>query len=121
VGTRLAIDDFGTGYSSLGYLKDLPVHEIKIDKSFIQGVAKDGHGPAIVRSIVDVGHHLGLEVVAEGVEDHETWERLAALGCDAAQGYYMSRPLDPDALTVWLGESPWGFGTGANRVASAAA
>ncbi len=121
LGTRLSIDDFGTGYSSLGYLKDLPVHEIKIDKSFIQGVTKEGHGTAIVSSIIDLGHHLGLEVVAEGVEDHATWERLAALGCDAAQGYYMSRPLDPDALTSWLSASPWGLNTGPANVASAAA
>jgi EAL domain-containing protein (putative c-di-GMP-specific phosphodiesterase class I) len=120
-GTRLSIDDFGTGYSSLGYLKDFPVHEIKIDKSFIQGVAKDGHEKAIVSSIVGLGHHLGLEVVAEGVEDQTTWEHLAALGCDAAQGYYMSRPLAPDALTSWLSESPWGMNTKPRGAASAAA
>jgi predicted signal transduction protein with EAL and GGDEF domain len=121
LGTRLSIDDFGTGYSSLGYLKDLPVHEIKIDKSFIQGVTKEGHGAAIVSSIIDLSHHLGLEVVAEGVEDHATWERLAALGCDAAQGYYMSRPLAPDALTSWLSESPWGVNAGPANVRSTAA
>ncbi len=120
-GTRLSIDDFGTGYSSLGYLKDFPVHEIKIDKSFIQGVAKDGHEKAIVSSIVGLGHHLGLEVVAEGVEDQTTWEHLAALGCDAAQGYYMSRPLAPDALTSWLSESPWGLNAGRTNPTSAAA
>lgn len=120
-GTRLSIDDFGTGYSSLGYLKDFPVHEIKIDKSFIQGVAKDGHEKAIVSSIVGLGHHLGLEVVAEGVEDQTTWDHLAVLGCDAAQGYYMSRPLAPDALTSWLSESPWGLNAGRTNPTSAAA
>jgi diguanylate cyclase (GGDEF)-like protein len=121
LGTRLSIDDFGTGYSSLGYLKDLPVHEIKIDKSFIQGVTKEGPGAAIVSSIIGLGHHLGLEVVAEGVEDQATWERLAKLGCNAAQGYYMSRPLAPDALTSWLSESPWGLNAGPANVAPAAA
>lgn len=121
VGTRLSIDDFGTGYSSLGYLRDFPVHEIKIDKSFIQGVAKDGHEKAIVSSIIALGHHLGLEIVAEGVEDHATWDRLAALGCDAAQGYYMSRPLAPDALTSWLRESPWGVNPGRTDTNSEAA
>jgi diguanylate cyclase (GGDEF)-like protein len=121
VGTRLSIDDFGTGYSSLGYLRDFPVHEIKIDKSFIQGVAKDGHEKAIVSSIIALGHHLGLEIVAEGVEDQATWDRLAALGCDAAQGYFMSRPLAPAALTSWLRESPWGVNPGRTDANSAAA
>lgn len=121
VGTRLAVDDFGTGYSSLGYLKDLPVHEIKIDKSFVHGVAKDGHAITIVGSIISLGHHLGLDVAAEGVEDQAAWEQLAALGCDAAQGYYMGRPLAADELESWLIESPWGSNAGRRNSTSAAA
>ncbi|MEW6681568.1 MAG: GGDEF domain-containing response regulator [Nitrospirota bacterium] len=119
VGTRLAVDDFGTGYSSLGYLKDLPVHEIKIDKSFVHGVAKDAHAITIVGSIISLGHHLGLDVTAEGVEDQAAWEQLAALGCDAAQGYYMGRPLAADELESWLNESPWGLNSGQTTSAAA--
>lgn len=121
VGTRLAIDDFGTGYSSLGYLKDLPVHEIKIDKSFVQGTAKDGHATTIVGSIIALGHRLGLNVTAEGVEDQSTWDQLAALGCDAAQGYYMGRPLAADEIESWLKESPWAVDPNRSNPGAAAA
>jgi diguanylate cyclase (GGDEF)-like protein len=107
----LCIDDFGIGYSSLGSLKELPVEEIKIDKSFVMDLLNNDHGAAIVRATIDLGHQLGLKVVAEGVENEDVWNRLTALGCDAAQGYYMSRPLPADALTRWLGESPWGLKT----------
>jgi EAL domain-containing protein (putative c-di-GMP-specific phosphodiesterase class I) len=93
MGIKFSIDDFGTGYSSLGYLQRLPVDEIKIDKSFVINMMKDDNSLKIVRSIIDLGHSLGLKVVAEGVEDKETYDRLVLLDCDLAQGYYMSRPI----------------------------
>jgi diguanylate cyclase (GGDEF)-like protein/PAS domain S-box-containing protein len=107
MGVRIAIDDFGTGYSSLGYLKRLPVHQIKIDKSFVMDMAADENDLAIVRSTIDLGHNLGLTVVAEGVENETTWEMLARLGCDGAQGYWLSRPLPEPDLMRRLSESPW--------------
>jgi len=100
-GIRLSIDDFGTGYSSLSYLKRLPVDEIKIDKSFVLEMAANGDDETIARSIIDLGHNLGLGVVAEGVEDDATWTRLATMGCDVAQGYYISRPVPAPELTRW--------------------
>src|SRR6185437_6437365 len=87
LGCRLAIDDYGTGYSSLAYLRRLPVHELKIDKSFIVGMAHNSDDAVIVRSTIDLAHNLGLTVVAEGVEDEATLDRLRALGCDRVQGY----------------------------------
>ncbi len=108
MGVRLSIDDFGTGYSSLSYLKKLPVESIKIDKSFVISMVTDPDDAVIVRSTIDLAHTLGLKVVAEGVERRETWDRLAALGCDSAQGYYLSRPQPADDLTPRLTDSPWG-------------
>ena len=110
LGVRVAIDDFGTGYSSLAYLKQLPVDAVKIDKSFVQqmGAAEATKDTAIVRSVIDLGHNLGLLVVAEGIEDRATWEHVRALGGDVAQGYYMSRPLPVPSLDRWLESSPWG-------------
>jgi EAL domain-containing protein (putative c-di-GMP-specific phosphodiesterase class I) len=102
MGVRLAIDDFGTGYSSLAYLKRLPVDELKIDKSFVQGMQEDENDAVIVRSTIDLGRNLGLKVVAEGVETNEAWRQLAALGCDVAQGYYLSRPVPAAELAAWL-------------------
>jgi diguanylate cyclase (GGDEF)-like protein len=93
VGVHLSVDDFGTGYSSLAYLQRLPVHEMKIDKSFIFSMTRDRASHAIVRSIVDLARNMGLSVVAEGVEDRETWEHLQRLGCAEAQGYYMAKPV----------------------------
>ena len=110
MGLKLSIDDFGTGYSSLGYLKTLPVQEIKIDKSFVMTLMKDRHNAAIVRAAVDLGHSLNRTVTAEGVEDQGTWHGLVALGCDVAQGYYFSRPIPGEAFVRWLGESPYGSG-----------
>lgn len=109
LGTRISIDDYGTGYSSLSYFRKLPLDDLKIDKSFVIGMGVNHEDATIVRSTIEMGHELGLRVVAEGVEDRETWDKLTALGCDAAQGYYMSRPLAPDDLLKWLCESPWGF------------
>jgi diguanylate cyclase (GGDEF)-like protein len=100
-GIRLSIDDFGTGYSSLAYLKRLPVHEIKIDRSFIIDLARHGD-EMIVRSTIDLAHNLGLTVVAEGVETEATWDRLVTLGCDAAQGFYASPPAPLPEISAWL-------------------
>lgn len=108
MGVGLSIDDFGTGYSSLAYLKRLPVGEIKIDKSFVIGMAADENDAVIVRSTIDLAHNLGLKVIAEGVENQALCEKLTALGCDEAQGYYFSRPLSAADLPRWLQESPWG-------------
>ncbi|HEY7076710.1 MAG TPA: EAL domain-containing protein [Solirubrobacteraceae bacterium] len=99
IGLTLAVDDFGTGYSSLANLKRLPVDVIKIDKSFVMEMAVDASDAAIVHSTIDLAHNLGLRVVAEGVESEAAWRRLASLGCDFAQGYHLSRPLPPDAVT----------------------
>jgi diguanylate cyclase (GGDEF)-like protein/PAS domain S-box-containing protein len=106
MGLRLSIDDFGTGYTSLAYLKRLPVDEIKIDRTFVMNMITDEDDDAIVRSTIDLGRNLGLEVVAEGVESEEIWERLKKLGCNVAQGYYLSRPLEADDLAVWLSSLP---------------
>ena len=102
LGVDLSLDDFGTGYSSLVHLKRLPVSEIKVDRSFVQRMTTDADDAAIVRSIVDLAHSLGLRVVAEGVETAETWRALEVLGCDLAQGYLISRPVPGDEVTRWL-------------------
>jgi diguanylate cyclase (GGDEF)-like protein len=102
LGVHLSVDDFGTGYSSLAYLQRLPVHEVKIDKSFVRDLAVAAGDGAIVRAIVDLGHNLGLTVVAEGVEDARSLAVLRELGCDTAQGYLVSRPMPVDRLLVWL-------------------
>ncbi len=109
MGIRFSIDDFGTGYSSLAYLKKMPVDTIKIDKSFVINMANDANDAVIVRSTIELGHNMGIKVVAEGVENKEAYQRLAELGCDAAQGYYMGRPLPAAELSRWLDESPWGI------------
>ncbi|MDT8383745.1 MAG: EAL domain-containing protein [Gammaproteobacteria bacterium] len=112
LGIPLYIDDFGTGYSSLSYLKKLPVTALKIDKSFIDDMLDDAESESIVRSTITLAHELGLSVVAEGVEDAAVWARLRAHGCDAAQGYYMGRPMPVAQVEAWLQESPWGIGKG---------
>ena len=109
MGIRFAIDDFGVGYSSLAYLKRLPVDAIKIDKSFVINMIENQNDAVIVRSTIDLAHNLGLKVIAEGVEQQGIWDRLTALGCDAAQGYLMCRPVSADDCTRWLQESPWGL------------
>jgi diguanylate cyclase (GGDEF)-like protein len=93
LGVGLAVDDFGTGYSSMAYLKELPVDELKIDRSFVSQMATSPSDAVIVRSTIDLGHNLGLHVVAEGVETQHAWQELTALGCDMAQGYYLGRPM----------------------------
>nr|MBA2599753.1 EAL domain-containing protein [Actinomycetota bacterium] len=102
MGIGVSIDDFGTGYTSLAYLKRLPIDEIKIDKSLVSHITTNQSDDVIVRSIVELGRNLGLEVVAEGVEDKATWDRLATFGCDTAQGYYLADPMTPNELASWL-------------------
>ena len=111
LGVRLSIDDFGTGFSSLAYLRKLRVHEIKVDRTFIAAM-EDSDDMVIVRSTIDLAHNLGLRVVAEGIEDERSLARLRAMGCDEAQGHFMSRPLPEDKLLEWLRESPYGLARG---------
>ncbi|MET9345227.1 putative bifunctional diguanylate cyclase/phosphodiesterase [Streptomyces termitum] len=109
-GVKMSLDDFGTGYSSLVHLRRLPVSELKIDRSFVARLAVDTEDAEIVRCTVDLAHSLGLLVVAEGVEDDETWERLRDLGCDAVQGWLVSAAMPPAETTAWLlarGEHGW--------------
>lgn len=107
MGFHLSIDDFGTGYSSLAYLKQLPVDEIKIDKSFVSRMDRDENDAVIVRATIDLAHNLGLKVVAEGVESTDVWDLLDMLGCDTAQGYYIRPPLTADALSEWIRSREW--------------
>jgi EAL domain-containing protein (putative c-di-GMP-specific phosphodiesterase class I) len=122
LGVAIAIDDFGTGYSSMAYLKELPVDELKIDRPFVSQMAASSRDAVIVRSTIDLGHNLGLRVVAEGVETRQAWEALAALGCDLAQGYYLGRPMPAADLErhLWRGgdlhgETSWAE-TGGGRI-----
>jgi EAL domain-containing protein (putative c-di-GMP-specific phosphodiesterase class I) len=110
LGIGLALDDFGTGYSSMAYLKTLPVDELKVDRSFVGQMATSPSDAMIVRSTIELGHNLGLRVVAEGVETQETWEQLLALGCDVAQGYLLGRPMAAADLARWLREVASGAG-----------
>lgn len=100
-GIRISIDDFGTGYSSLAYLKDLPVSELKIDKSFVTEMLANERDGAIVKATIQLGHNLGLQVVAEGVETVATAEKLQSMGCDYLQGFLISRPLPAAEFTNW--------------------
>jgi diguanylate cyclase len=101
-GIKIYLDDFGTGFSSLGYLGKLPVDAIKIDKSFVLDLTRKAEADTIVRSTIGLAHNLGLKVVAEGVEDKETWERLKAYSCDEGQGYYFSKPVPSDQFDAWI-------------------
>ena len=101
LGLRIAVDDYGTGYCALAYLRDLPVDELKIDRSFIAHVSADRRSAAIVRSTIDLAHALDLEVVAEGIEDQHDLDLLAAFSCDFAQGYHLSHPLPADKFIAW--------------------
>jgi diguanylate cyclase (GGDEF)-like protein len=116
LGVRLSVDDFGTGYSSLSYLKRLPVQEVKIDRSFVSGLREQGEDVAIVRAIIDLGRHLGLEVVAEGIEDQETWNLLRSMNCDLVQGWHLARPMPTDELVPWLATREGSTGRGGLRV-----
>jgi diguanylate cyclase (GGDEF)-like protein len=103
LGVGLSVDDYGTGYSSLANLRRLPIDELKIDRSFVSPMLSDESDLIIVRSTINLGHDLGLKVVAEGVEDEATLHRLEKLGCDLAQGYHFSKPLPPEAFNKWIG------------------
>jgi EAL domain-containing protein (putative c-di-GMP-specific phosphodiesterase class I) len=105
LGVRIAIDNFGTGYSSLAGLRDLPVTELKVDRTFVAGLLAQPRDAAIVRSVIGLAHQLGAKVIAEGVEDEATIEELASMGCDMAQGYYFTRPMPLGELVAWF-ESP---------------
>ena len=106
VGVRVSLDDFGIGQTSLAYLSSLPVHELKIDKSFVIDMLANPAHAAIVRSIVDLGHNLSLRVVGEGVETSEVLATLRATGCDLAQGFLLARPMPVDKLRAWLAAAP---------------
>jgi len=99
---RFAIDDFGTGHSSLAQLHALPVDELKIDRGFVGNLDQSAGNLAIVRTTIELGHSLGLKVVAEGIETPEVWASLLRLGCDLAQGYFISRPMAAGAVPEWL-------------------
>ncbi|HEX5017880.1 MAG TPA: EAL domain-containing protein [Actinomycetes bacterium] len=106
IGVAASLDDFGTGYSSMVLLKRLPISEIKIDRSFVSRLTADPGDVTIVASIVELAHGLGMTAVAEGVESEQVWDLLQDLGCDAVQGWYVSRPLDADNATAWLLRHP---------------
>jgi diguanylate cyclase (GGDEF)-like protein len=101
-GVKLSLDDFGTGYSSLSYLQRLPVTAVKIDKSFVEPLLSDGTARAIVRSVVELAHGLGLSVIAEGVDSAAVMDQLTAIGCDALQGFYIANPMSPARLEEWI-------------------
>jgi diguanylate cyclase (GGDEF)-like protein len=107
MGLELIVDDFGTGYSSLSYLMKLPVAVIKIDQSFITNLISDPDAAAIVKTMIELAHNMGMKVVAEGAETKEIWDALKRLDCDEAQGYYISHPMPAHALPAWLERSPW--------------
>ena len=101
-GVQISVDDYGTGYSSLSYLRDLPIDELKLDKSFVFPMADDARAAALVASTIDLAHSLGLRMVAEGVETEVAYTELTRLGCDQAQGFFMSRAVPATELEFWL-------------------
>jgi len=105
-GVEISVDDFGTGYSSLSYLRELPIDELKLDRSFVLPMADDSRAAALVASTIDLAHSLGLRMVAEGVETNLAYAALRRLGCDQAQGFLMSRPLPAAKLEQWLSNRP---------------
>jgi EAL domain-containing protein (putative c-di-GMP-specific phosphodiesterase class I) len=107
MGFVVSIDDFGTGYLSLSYLRQLPLAEIKIDKSFVMDMLHNREAATIVHAVIDLAHNLDLQVVAEGVCERAIYDRLRALGCDVAQGFFIARPMDAEALLGWLKTSAW--------------
>jgi EAL domain-containing protein (putative c-di-GMP-specific phosphodiesterase class I) len=106
MGVRVAVDDFGTGYASLTRLRQMPVDEIKLDRSFVGRIEHDEHDRAIVRSVIGLAHELGMTVVAEGVETRACWDWLAQHGCDEAQGYLMGKPMPIEDLEASLRKRP---------------
>ena len=102
IGVRISIDDFGTGHSSLAQLRNIPLHEIKIDKSFILELKRSKEDLAIVRTTIELAHSMDLDVVAEGVEDEDSIRRLSEAGCEQAQGFFISEPLSADELREWF-------------------
>jgi len=118
LGVQISIDDFGSGYSSLAYIRKLAIAELKVDKSYVFNMTRVNDDMVIVRTLIELAHNLGLQVVAEGVEDQETWDALAALGCEISQGFFMSRPLCATDFTAWLHDSPWGLGEDAPATAA---
>jgi len=107
-GVQIAVDDFGTGYSSLAYLRELPVDELKLDRSFVFPMADDARAASLVASTIALAHSLGLRMVAEGVENEVAYTELARYGCDQAQGYHISRPVPAAELDHWLSARPPG-------------
>jgi diguanylate cyclase (GGDEF)-like protein len=102
IGVSISMDDFGTGHSSLAQIKNMPLHELKIDKSFITTIISDEQNRAIVQTTIELAHNMDLKVVAEGIEDEETLRQISKMGCEEAQGYFLSKPISPDALIDWL-------------------
>jgi diguanylate cyclase len=106
LGCRVSLDDFGTGYSSLAYLQRLPIHELKIDRSFVAAMTEDDNAAVVVRSVIKLAKSLGLTVVAEGVESEDAFACLSSLGCDQMQGFHLGPAMTSEALLAWLKESP---------------
>jgi EAL domain-containing protein (putative c-di-GMP-specific phosphodiesterase class I) len=115
MGVSISIDDFGTGYSSLAYLKKMPVSEIKIDKSFVMDMMTDENDATIVNATIQLGHNLGLKVVAEGVEDEQIYNELKRLGCDILQGYFISKPATAEDFVDWMQKTNANGETGAQK------
>jgi EAL domain-containing protein (putative c-di-GMP-specific phosphodiesterase class I) len=107
LGVRIAIDDFGTGYSSLAYLRRFPIDMLKVAREFVDGLGRDAHDDVITRAIVELASTLGLLTVAEGIETTQQSETVAALGCDIAQGYLFSRPIEADAASAVMSARQW--------------
>jgi EAL domain-containing protein (putative c-di-GMP-specific phosphodiesterase class I) len=106
LGVQIAVDDFGTGYSSLGYLRQFPIDSLKLDRSFITGLARSGEANALAHTLIQLGKTLGLRTLAEGVEAYTQLCQLQLEGCDLAQGYLFARPLTPAALELFLKRDP---------------
>jgi EAL domain-containing protein (putative c-di-GMP-specific phosphodiesterase class I) len=107
LGVRIAIDDFGTGYSSLAYLRRFPIDMLKVAREFVDGLGRDANDDAITRAIVELAGTLGLLTIAEGIETTQQQEHVAALGCDLAQGYLFSRPVDADVVMSLVSDQTW--------------
>jgi diguanylate cyclase (GGDEF)-like protein/PAS domain S-box-containing protein len=105
LGIEISIDDFGVGYSSLAYLQRLPAYAVKIDRSFVARMTRDRNSESIIELIIELAHSLGLQVIAEGIEDRATWNALAALSCDSAQGFFVAKPMVPAAIVAWMARS----------------